>query len=175
MPQFAAFSSLGLNFDGKRTQLDIIACSFHRFGVSPCNFSRLVGFIKGLHTGAFSRADLADKDSFSIINKFVDSYLKKIVELQEFLLWRNKIGGHIAITAPRANDNIATLYMSVVFPVSCSGTKYFVSEWAMTKSNPSGTHTSELKQWSLTEVTEKLMQRYLPKAVPLAKAAIPQS
>ena len=113
--------SFGLDFDGTRSQLDTIACFFHWFGVSVCNYARLVGFIHGIENKHFARADLADRANFARIKKAVGDYVDSVSELAEVQIWRNKVGAHFAITDPYRDDNIATLDMSVVFPVSFEG------------------------------------------------------
>ena len=82
----------GLDIDGTKGNLDLIACFFHWFGVSVCNFVRLVGFIRGLSTSDFTRADLADPARFRDVNAAVDAYVGSVRELSDVLVWRNKVG-----------------------------------------------------------------------------------
>jgi hypothetical protein len=110
--------SYGIDFDGSRENLEPIACFFHWFGVSVCNFARLVGFINGLEKKLFTREDLDAKANFPKIKKVVDNYANSLIELEKVRVWRNKVSSHFAITDPYPDDNIATLDMSVVFPVS---------------------------------------------------------
>jgi hypothetical protein len=153
--------SFGIDFDGSREHLETIACFFHWFGVSVCNFARLVGFIHGLEKKLFTREDLDIKANYPRIKKVVDSYVNSLIELEKVRVWRNKVGSHFAITDPYQDDNIATLDMSVVFPVTFEN-RYIVGGWTMMKSNSTGHHTSQLPRWSLTEVFESLVPRYWP-------------
>ncbi len=153
--------SFGLDFDGTRVRLDVIACFFHWFGVSACNFVRLVGFIHGLERKLFTRADLEAKASFKTIKAAVDGYVNSVTELDNVLVWRNKVGAHFAMTDPYKDDNIATLDMSVIFPVTFEN-RYFVGGLTMGKGNQTAFHTSQLPRWSLTEVFEALVPRFWP-------------
>ena len=153
--------SFGIDFDGSRDRLDVIACFFHWFGVSLCNYSRLVGFIHGLETKAFTRATLQDRDSFQDIKVAVDSYVRSVTELEKVQVWRNKVSAHFAITDPRKDDNAATLDMSVIFPITFEN-RYVVGGLTMTVGDSVNSQTSQLPRWSLTEVFEALMPRYWP-------------
>ncbi len=156
------FHVYGLDIDGTKGNLDLIACLFHWFGVSLVNYARLVGFIRALSNQDFTRSDLCDPARFKNITSIVDSYVKAVSELDAVLKWRNKVGAHFAITAPYNNDNVATLDMSVMFPVTFAKGRYRVGELSLTRSNSSGSHTSEIPCWSVTEVFESLLPRYWP-------------
>jgi hypothetical protein len=159
------FTSFGLDFDGTKDWLDPIACFFHWFGVSVCNYARLTGFIRGISRGELSRQDLRETAKFKAISGVVTAYVTGIAELKEVLVWRNKVAGHFAITDPWKNDNIATLDMSVVFPVSFTNGVYLVHDMQMTRRDSTGTHTSAIPSWSLTQVFEGLIPRYWPQLV----------
>jgi hypothetical protein len=152
----------GSDIDGTTGNLDLTACYFHWFGVSVCNFARLVGFIRGLNATDFTRADVGDPTKSESVRSSVDCYVANVPELSEVLQWRNKVGAHFAITAPKKSDNASTLDMSVMFPVSFSNDRYRVGEWTLTRSNASGTHTSAIPSWSVTEAFERLIPRYWP-------------
>lgn len=156
------FHVYGLDIDGTKGNLDLIACFFHWFGVSLCNFARLVGFVRGLSVNEFSRADLSDPAKFDAVKASVDEYVKDVPEMSDIVVWRNKVGAHFAITAPRKSDNVSTLDMSVMFPVTFTDGQYRVGELTLTRKNSSGTHTSAIPCWSVTEVFENLLPRYWP-------------
>jgi len=152
----------GLDIDGTKGNLDLIACFFHWFGVSVCNFVRLVGFIRGLSANEFSRADLADATRYPSIKSSVDNYVNRVTEVSDVLVWRNKVGAHFAITAPRKSDNLSTLDMSVMFPVTFTDGQYRVGELTLIRKNASGTQASAIPCWSVTAVFESLIPRYWP-------------
>jgi len=163
-------SSLGIDFDGTHAHLDTIACFFHWFGVSVCNYARLVGFIHGLEKKHFARADLGAKASFKTVKTAVDAYVNTVTELEKVQVWRNKVGAHFAITDPYKDDNIATLDMSVIFPVTFEG-RYVVGGLTMTRGNATSSHTSQLPCWSVTEVFESLVPRFWPQfTIPTAES-----
>jgi hypothetical protein len=152
----------GLDIDGTKGDLDQIACFFHWFGVSLCNYARLVGFVRGLAVNDFSRADLSDPTKFKAVKESVDRYVNAVPELSDVVVWRNKVGAHFAITAPHKSDNHSTLDMSIMFPVTFTNGQYRVGELTLTRKNSSGTHNSAIPCWSVTEVFEKLIPRYWP-------------
>jgi hypothetical protein len=139
-----------------------LACVFHWFGTSVCNYARLVGYIRGMTLGHFTRADLKNQANFKQVKKSINEYVDSIDELKSVRVWRNKVFAHFAITDPCKDDNIATLDMSVVFPVSFCDGRFVVGAMAMMRKDSSGRHTSELPQWSLTEVFEALEPRFWP-------------
>jgi hypothetical protein len=156
------FSSFGQDFDGTKTALRSIACHFHWFGNSICNLARLAGFIRAMHTGCFTRADLNNSAKYKTVKNEVDGYVDGVRELADVKVWRDKVGAHFAITDPRKTDNVATLDMSVIFPVTISKGRYFVGEFQMTRRNSTWVFTSEIPSWSVTEVFEAIFPRYWP-------------
>ena len=78
--------SFGLDFDDTRDRLDTIACFFHWFGVSVCNFTRLVGFVHGLERKLFTRADLEVKATYKTIEAAVDGYVNSVTELEKVVV-----------------------------------------------------------------------------------------
>jgi hypothetical protein len=152
----------GLDIDGTKGDLDLIACLFHWFGVSLVNYARLVGFIKALSNKEFTRSDFSNPAKFRKNTQIIDHYVKAVPEMASVLRWRNKVGAHFAITAPHKDDNVATLDMSVMFPVTFTNGRYRVGELTLTLSNSTGSHSSEIPCWSITEVFESLLARYWP-------------
>jgi hypothetical protein len=166
-PKKVKIVSLGRDFDATTQDIDMVACFFHWFGVSLCNFARLVGFIRGLKRGEYARADLSDpaKTKARVIKNSVDLYVESVPELQPVLVWRDKIAAHFAITDPRKDDNIATLDMSLIFPVTYASPRYRANYFQMIRSNAAGTTVSGFPEWSVTEVYEQLAPRYWPGSV----------
>jgi hypothetical protein len=154
--------SLGLDWDGTRDRLDTIVCFFHWFGNTLDNYIRLVGFVRGLANGTFSRSDLGDKTKFKAIKTACDTYRDSIREYFSVSVWRNKVFGHIAITYPFGDDNPATLAMSAMFPVTFENGRYVVGGLTHGRQEAGQIHTSELPRWSLTEVYESLVPRFWP-------------
>ena len=59
-----------------------------------------------------------DPTKFKAIKESVDRYAHGVPELESVVVWRNKVAAHFAITHPFKHDDIATLGMSVMFPVT---------------------------------------------------------
>jgi len=145
----------------EKHSLDVTACMFHWFGLSLCNYVRLIGYIRGLNRGDFTRADLTDKKAVDKVRKSIEGYVSSILEVADLKVWRNKVFAHFAISDPYKDDNISTLDMSVIFPVTFEG-RYYVGSMAITRTNSSGSQTSALPRWSMTEVFESLIPRLWP-------------
>ena len=144
--------------------VQLLPCFFHWFGVSVCNYARLVGFLRGLAYGTYDRAALEDPAKFKLIEEQCSDYVSSIPELAPVKLWRDKIAAHFAITAPRKNsDNVALLDFSVMYPVGYDSGRFRVNVLIHSRSDASGsTHEAKLPNWSVTEVFEKLSVRYWP-------------
>ena len=84
------------------------------------------------------------------------------ISLSSFLGPLYKVAGHFAITAPIEKDNIATLDMSVMHPLSLENGIYHVGGMTLFKKNSTGEHTSDIPTWSLTKVFDSLGPRYWP-------------
>lgn len=158
----AKFSCMGLDVDGTKGKLNLIGCFFHWFGVSICNYARLAGFLCGIGRGSFTMEDLADVSKHQAISKSITAYVETVSEIKDVLVWRNKVAAHFAITDPRKADNIATLELTTMFPVTFDLPHYRVGGMTLTRKNSLGTFTGELPNWSLTEVFESLIPRYWP-------------
>jgi hypothetical protein len=154
--------SFGGNIGGNRENQQLIGCFFHWFAVSVVNYANLVGYLRGLKAGAFTFDDLSDRSMFRVIGSSVKSYVDGVPEIAEAKRWRNKVAAHFAIAAPFGDDNIATLELSSMFPVTFENGRYFVGGMTLTRRNSAGTFTSDLPHWSVTQVFESLISRYWP-------------
>jgi hypothetical protein len=144
----------------RETQL-ILPCLFHWYCVSLCNYARLVGYVATVANATVPKAMPKTNSERKAVKKACDDYVKSVTEISEVVRWRNKVAGHFAVTDPYEEDNAATLDMSVVLPVGYSNGRYRVGVMAMVKTGPDGTpQTSDLPEWSVTEVTENLSPRY---------------
>jgi hypothetical protein len=144
---------------------DLLPSFFHWYGVTLCNFARLVGFVGTVERGQISKDLLQnyDETSRSIIKSACGAYVKRVVEIGDVVRWRNKVAAHFAITDPRSDDSPMTLEASTVYPVSHDAGRFRVGSWVFGQTYQDGTvHESEIPTWSLTEVHEKLAARYWP-------------
>ena len=108
----------------------LVACAFHWYSVTACNYVKLVGWLgSGGDTGE-ARA-----------------YLQRVAP--EVMLWRNKVGAHFARTSPRPDDTPADLAMSVMFPVSFYDDAFYAGSVVLTleSSIPRGDERTEIADW----------------------------
>jgi hypothetical protein len=164
--------TMGSDDPDEWAELNLIGCMFHWFGVSACNYARLVGFIRGLERNHFTRRDLLVRQRFIDVKKSVNEYVDSIPELKDIVVWRNKVAGHFAITDPYKDDNITTLDLSVMFPVTFEHGIYTVGGLTLLKSNSTGSYTSQIPRWAVTRVFDTLIKRYWPDIVPVRADAI---
>jgi hypothetical protein len=154
--------------DQDERELQWVTCLFHWYGVSVCNYARLVGLLKNLSENTITRKtlEIREKKVCNGVKDSCDQYTKNIPELAEVLKWRHKVFAHFAITAPHMDDNIATLDVSVMSPVGYDKGRFNVGGFRVSKTSktdPMGKSSiSSLPQWSLTEVHERLAKRYWP-------------
>lgn len=135
----------------------VLLCLFHWYGVSVCNYARLVGFLGGVGP-VFARNATEDKRNHAKIKDHCDEYVGSISELAPILLWRNKVFAHFAITDPHRGDNAALLDLSTMPMIGYSDGHLRVGGVVVTTRGAE----SQLPPWSLTESFVKLAPRYWP-------------
>jgi hypothetical protein len=140
----------------------VLPCFFHWFAVTVCNYARLVGFVRGLERQEFVRSDLSNSAGKRRIKTHCAAYVHGLSDLRSVLLWRNKVAAHPAITAPYPEDNIATLEMSVFYPLGYDNGRFYVSPLSLVLKGVNGVQQSTLPCWSLTGVWQTLRPRYWP-------------
>lgn len=145
--------------------VQILPCFFHWYGTTLINYVRLVGFLSGISSGKFTRADLEDAKNFRVVTEFCDEYVRSISELSAVKVWRDKVAAHFAITAPKktknTHDNPVFLDFSVMYPVGFESGRFRVGLLRLMRSDSMGNaQTGELPSWSLTETHEALQPRY---------------
>jgi hypothetical protein len=119
---------------------DLIACAFHWYAVSVCNYVSLVGWLANL-----------DPKKYAI----------KIIP--QVVTFRNKIAAHLARWIPRKDDTAADLDMSVIYPIEFCDDAFYVGVWKLTKKSISEeSSTTHDFRWSLTKTHFELVLRYWP-------------
>ena len=139
-------------------QESLLPCLFHWYGTSVCNYARLVGFLSGLASGAYSRDQVSNPSFHAKVREHCSAYVDSVPELQPIKVWRNKVFAHFAITDPRKDDNPAMLDASAMSPLSYFGNRLRVG--GVTIGSSGG--QVELPQWSVTEAHEALAPRFWP-------------
>jgi len=136
---------------------------FHWFGNSLVNYARLSGFIVGKEIGYITEDDLQYEPERRKIKIYCDNYIKSIPEISQLVKWRHKVSAHFALTAPQSDDNIATMHSSITFPICFENDRFRTAgSMVYTMSSPDITVDSEIPDWSLTEIFEKLIERFWP-------------
>ena len=123
---------------------NFVACAFHWYSVTACNYVKLVGWI--INRGAIIEAN---------------KYLRDV--LPEVSIWRNKVGAHFALTAPKREDTPADLAQSVMFPISFDDDAFYAHSFVfgMTSGNQGSSSRRDMT-WSLTHTHKQLVARYWP-------------
>lgn len=139
-------------------QEQLLSCIFHWFGMSVCNYARLVGYLSGLSAGVYTREQASDPAFHGVVRRHCTNYVDSIPELQNIKIWRNKVYAHFAITDPRPDDNPAMLDLTVMSPVTYVHSRLRAGGMILTINN----HDAELPHWSVTEAFECLAPRFWP-------------
>ena len=122
----------------------LVACAFHWYAVSSCNYVRLVGWLA--HGGDSKKA-----------GKYVEQILPEV------RVWRNKVGAHFARTDPSKEDSAADLAVSVIFPIGFEDDAFYACPLKLAISQGGSTSTSRGDiRWSLTRTHRGLAARYWP-------------
>ena len=119
--------------------MGLVACSFHWYAVSACNYARLVGWLA------------LEQDE-----KAAGAYVRRTIP--RVLTWRNKVAAHFARTYARDEDSPADLVSSTMFPVGFEDDVFVAQPFVYAQT---GSTTKPLK-WSLTRVHNDLTGRYWP-------------
>lgn len=127
---------------------ELIACSFHWYAVSVCNYALLVGWLQHETT-----------PNSKIAKDYRDSVLKD----RGVVDWRNKVAGHFARADDYKRDSPAERMTSTFFPFAFYDDAFYASPMKLTVTQRGKTSSSaSLKSWSLTKLHEELRRRYWP-------------
>lgn len=165
LPENQIFEMYGNAPELEGVPQDLVACAFHWYSVTACNYVRLVGWL--VSAGDSQKAF---------------EYLKQV--LPTVYRWRNKVGAHFARVIPNRNDTPADLAKSVMFPIGFSDDAFYadplvvtlasgepkpkppgMSDWRWRHLGMSGRKVSVSPQdmrWSLTHTHRQLSLRYWP-------------
>lgn len=124
--------------------MNLIACSFHWYSVSACDYVRLVGWMTHDESGTKAR-----------------DYVKRVIP--QVYLWRNKIGAHFSRSQAWTGDNEADKYLSVMNPIEYYLGSFHAGSAVLTIiSNEVKSISKQGMMWSLTETHKMLASRYWP-------------
>jgi len=122
----------------------LVACAFHWYAVSVCNYVKMVGW-------------LANNNDSTKAREYMEHVLPQVY------LWRHKVAAHFAIINPRKDDSAADLVKSVMFPISFDDDAFYTHSLTLTQTSEGKTSTSRQDmQWSLTNTHTNLIPRYWP-------------
>ena len=137
----------------------LIANMFHWFSVSLCNHLRCVRLAALIEEHNYDASDLSNQDNFDYINTECSSFVKSTIPA--VMLWRHKIGAHVAATAPKKQDNQTTIKESLFTPVNLTSGRYFTKVGSYESDGLSGS----IPSWSITKVYEELTERFWPERI----------
>ncbi len=121
----------------KGVPMGLVACSFHWYAMSACNYARLVGW---LALGQEPRK--------------ASGYVTRTIP--SVFTWRNKVAAHFARTDPHKNDSPADLASSTMFPLGFDDGLFVTQPLVYSQSGS----TAKLPKWSLTRIHNELTGRY---------------
>lgn len=125
----------------------LLHCAFRWYSVSACDYVRMVGSI-------------ACRNDPSRTTRPVD-YVRNVVP--EVLAFRDKVGAHAAWTMKSAHDCHAERELSVMPTLTFQTNRFVIPGWTLAfRSSGDESDTSAIPPWSLTEVHDRLRQRYWP-------------
>jgi len=128
---------------------ELIACSFHWYAASICNYVCLIGWLQ--HDNNPNAPTAKD---------YRDSVLDEAV-----INWRDKVAAHFARADNDKRDTPAERMASTLFPFAFHDDAFYASLMKLTTTRGEETSSSNsLKPWSLTKVHEQLRHRYWPRA-----------
>ncbi|MFC1874908.1 hypothetical protein ACFLY3_01960 [Chloroflexota bacterium] len=127
--------------------VDLIACSFHWYSVSICNYALMVGWLR--HT---------IEPTSSLPWDYVDSIMPVV------RAWRDKVAAHFSKADIRyRGDNTAEKEVSVFYPIAFDDDAFFAAPMKLRMTKKGKRITSDiLQKWSLTKTHEQLQPRYWP-------------
>ncbi len=127
--------------------LDLISCFFHWYSVSAYNYAGLVGWI----------AETAEVSSRS-----PGEYARMVIP-REVLVFRRKVGAHLARAWPLDKEEPAVSQASVFYPLGFDGERFIATPFVVRFTwEGGGSSSEEMQRWSLTKVHEHLRARYWP-------------
>ncbi len=136
----------------------IVPSIYHWFSISMINYVRLTGLIiaqdKGIITSEILESNI--KKDRDLIKEQCDEYVKSISEIKAVLAYRHKVGAHLAITFPKKEDNFATLQASLMPDIQIYNQRFHTGQMMLGQ----GDCQSEMPKFSLTEVVEKIGNRF---------------
>jgi hypothetical protein len=123
---------------------DIVACAFHWYAVTVCNYVKMVGWLVSGNNSIYAT-----------------DYLKRVIPPVK--VWRDKVGAHFARHSPKKDDNAADLVRSVMFPPSFDDDAFYVGSLSLAISSGGQKNISRKDmRWSLTHTHRDLIPRYWP-------------
>lgn len=143
IPKNRRVFSFGNSPDLEGIPQDLVACAFHWYAVTVCNYVKMIGW---LVNGCDS--------------KKATDYFKRVIPPVK--LWRDKVGAHFARHSPK-DENAADLAKSVMFPISFEDDAFYAGSirLAISRGGKKSVSRQDMR-WSLTHTHRNLILRYWP-------------
>lgn len=124
----------------------LLTMAFHWYAISACQFVRLVGAVA-------KRLD----DTRPLPNDYAEPIIPEVVA------FRDKVAAHFSWSSKNKRDNEAERLASILPPLGYNRGRISVGTMTIhLRQGGKSSTSSEIKEWSLTEVHERLTKRYLP-------------
>lgn len=120
----------------------LLSSYFLWYAVSVCNYARLASWLT-------HRAD----------SREAMQYVRRVVPA-EVVEYRNKVAAHFALVDPRPEDTEADLQASVVLPITFLNGRLVARGFRIAMSHEGRGGTSADLMWSVTDLHERLSERY---------------
>jgi hypothetical protein len=124
----------------------LLTMAFHWYAISACQFVRLVGAVA-------KRLD----DARPLPNEYAEPIIPEVIA------FRDKVAAHFSWSSKNKRDNEAERLASILPPLGYNRGRISVGTMTVhLRQGGKSSTSSEIKEWSLTEVHERLTKRYLP-------------
>jgi len=128
--------------------LGLLTCAFHWYAVTACQYVRVVGAIA-------YRQDA----NRPLPPKYIEGVIPEV------LAYRDKVAAHFAWAARHGQDTDAERLVSIMPSLTFVNDSFYVGGWNLSvRSGGKSSDSRTIRQWSLTDIHERLRGRYWPPA-----------
>jgi hypothetical protein len=126
----------------------LITCFFHWYAISACQYVRTVGWIANRN---------------GVTKTTPRQYLQEVIP--EVHYFRDKFAAHLVGTSDDSRDDTAIRLASLLPNLGIHSGRFIVPAFGLSVSRGDDKSSTQFDPWSLTEVHERLSNRYHPKTL----------